>query len=527
MAFRTLLVIGILFLIHSCAQVSSLTGGPKDTVAPKPNHDKMVPENGSTQFIGNEIKIPFNEFIKLEKPTETVILVPPHAKPIARIDKKTVYINWTDTLKSNTTYSLYLNRTVKDITEGNDSLMQIVFSTGNYIDSLAYQVKIIDAFSNEPIKNCLVGLYEGITDSVRPTYFVNTSEFGFAKFNYLKEGNYTILAFEDKNKDMLLQVDERMAFSPSKVELSALKMDTNKIFADSIPLRLFSQKLKPRIRTFKYKAPGMYLVGATTNIKEAEFKVNNTLLTPKDYQIISEDSLAFFYSIGDSSIIDFIASSSTFIDTASLRLTTKEKEGKLNFVTNLKENILHPLDTLSFTFTDVIKEINSFDFQLINTLDSTKITINKIDFNKNKLTILFDKKKVKTAELTILPLAVKTVNSSTKDSIKVKLELKDDKEYGAIKLDASEYSEPIVVEMLSAGKMIRRFTMYETKNSLIEHLLPNEYTFRVIIDANKNGKWDSGDYEKGILPENIYTFSEVTKVRANWEIDLKLTNKNK
>jgi hypothetical protein len=50
---------------------------------------------------------------------------------------------------------------------------------------------------------------------------------------------------------------------------------------------------------------------------------------------------------------------------------------------------------------------------------------------------------------------------------------------------------------------------------------------RVIIDANKNGKWDSGNYEKGILPENIYTFSEVTKVRANWEIDLKLTNKNK
>ena len=58
-------------------------------------------------------------------------------------------------------------------------------------------------------------------------------------------------------------------------------MDTNKIFADSIPLRLFSQKLKPRIRTFKYKAPGMYLVGATTNIKEAEFKVNNTLFIVK------------------------------------------------------------------------------------------------------------------------------------------------------------------------------------------------------------------------------------------------------
>jgi hypothetical protein len=525
MAFRTLLVIGILFLIHSCAQVSSLTGGPKDTVAPKPNHDKMVPENGTTQFTGNEIKIPFNEFIKLEKPTETVILVPTHAKPITRIDKKTVYINWTDTLKSNTTYSLYLNRTVKDITEGNDSLIQIVFSTGNYIDSLAYQVKVIDAFSNEPIKNCLVGLYEGKTDSVRPTYFVNTSEQGIAKFNYLKEGNYSILAFEDKNKDMLLQVDERMAFSPTKVELSALKMDTNKVFADSIPLRLFSQKLKPRIRTFKYKAPGMYLVGATTSVKEAEFKVNNTLLSPKEYQIISEDSLAFFYAIGDSSTIDFVASSPTFIDTASIRLTKKEKEGKLTFVNNLIDNALHPLDSLSLTFTDAITETNLANFQLINKLDSTSIKVTKVDFKKNKLTVLFDKKKVKSAELTILPAAIKTLNSSLKDSIKLKFDLKEDKDFGAVKLDASEYLEPIVIEVLSAGKVIQTLSLNENKTILIEHLLPNDYTFRVIMDANKNSKWDSGDFEKGLLPESIYTFSEITKVRANWEIDLKLTNK--
>ena len=525
MAFRTLLVIGILFLIHSCAQVSSLTGGPKDTVAPKPNHDKMIPENGTTNFFGNEIKIPFNEFIKLEKPTETIIMVPPHAKPTAKIDRKTVYIHWTDTLKSNTTYSLYLNRTVKDITEGNDSLMQIVFSTGNYIDSLAYQVKVIDAFTNEPIKNCLVGLYEGKTDSIRPTYFVNTSELGIAKFNYLKEGNYTILAFQDKNKDMLLQADERMAFSPSKVELSAGKMDTNKVFADSIPLRLFSQKLKPRIRSFKYKAPGMYLVGATTSIKDAEFKVNNSLLTPKDFQLISDDSLSFFYSLGDSSTLEFIASSPTFIDTASLRLTKKEKEGKLTFVNNLIDNVLHPLDSLSFIFTDAITEINLANFHLINKLDSSTILINKVDFNKNKLTVLFDKKKIKSAELTILPFAIKTLNSTIKDSIKLKFDLKDDKDFGTVKLDASEYLDPIVVEVLSAGKVIRTLSLYETKNSLIEHLLPNDYTFRIIMDANKNGKWDSGDFEKGILPESIYTFSEITKVRANWEIDLKLTNK--
>ena len=525
MAFRTLLVIGILFLIHSCAQVSSLTGGPNDTIAPRPNHEKMIPESGTTNFSGNEIKIPFDEFVKLENPNETILMVPPHAKLTARVDKKTVYINWNDTLKANTTYSVYLNRTVKDITEGNDSLMQFVFSTGSFIDSLGYQVKVIDAFTNEPIKNCLVGLYEGKTDSIRPTYFVNTSEVGIAKFNYLKAGNYSILAFQDKNKDMLLQADEQMAFSPSKIELSANKVDSNNMLVDSIPLRLFMQKIKPRIRTFNYKAPGMYLVGATSSMKDANFKVNNIELTPKEYNFISDDSLSFFYSIGDSSTLEFITTSSSFIDTASLHLTKIEKEGKLSFVSNLLDNVLNPMDTLSLIFTDLVTEFIPSGFQLINKDDSSNVDIKKIYFDKNKLTILFDKKKMKSAELVVQPLAIKTINASLTDSIKLKFQLSEEKDFGSIKLDATEYDEPIVIEVLLAGKVIRTFSLHDKKQALIEHLLANEYTFRVILDANENGKWDTGEFENGIFPEIIHTFSEVTKVRANWEIDLKLTRK--
>ena len=64
-------------------------------------------------------------------------------------DKKTVTLTWEDTLENNTTYSIYLNETVQDITESNDSLMVFVFSTGDYIDSLSYQVKVIDAFTSQ------------------------------------------------------------------------------------------------------------------------------------------------------------------------------------------------------------------------------------------------------------------------------------------------------------------------------------------------------------------------------------------
>jgi len=523
MAFRSLIVIGILFLIHSCAQVSSLTGGENDTASPKPITKKIIPLNGTTNFTGSEIKIPFNEFVTLEKPSETIIMVPPHATLTARIDKKNVYINWIDTLKPATTYSIYLNGTVKDITEGNDSLLQIVFSTGEFIDSLGYQVKVIDAFTNEPIKNCLVGFYEGETDSIRPSYFVKTTELGIAKFTYLKEGNYTLLAFEDKNRDMFLQVDERVAFKKEKIILSTDLVDSNSVVLDSIPLRMYSQKIQPRIRSLSSKPPAMYFVGATSSIKDARFTVNNKILLTSDYQFITEDSLSFFYSIGDSSSLEFVSTSTSFIDTMSLRLTKREKDGKVTFSSNLIENSLFPIDTLSLSFSDILTEIDTSQFKLTSKEDSSRIAIKEIRISKNKLFVLFDKSKLITVQLLIPSSAIKTSNSLLKDSINLSFTLIKDKDLGAIKLDASDYLQPIVVEMLSSGKVVRTLSLDAIKTILIENLVPNDYTFRVILDENNNGKWDVGDRLSSVYPEVLHTFSEITKVRANWEVDLKLT----
>ena len=137
MAFRTFIIVGLLFLIHSCAQVGTLTGGEKDIIAPIPIASKMNPENGSTNFTTSVIKIPFSEYVKLNNPEETIVIIPPHAKLDTKLSRKTVSISWNDTLKNNTTYTIYLNGTIKDLTEENDSLMQYVFSTGNFIDSIS------------------------------------------------------------------------------------------------------------------------------------------------------------------------------------------------------------------------------------------------------------------------------------------------------------------------------------------------------------------------------------------------------
>ncbi|MDP4207069.1 MAG: hypothetical protein Q8859_13875, partial [Bacteroidota bacterium] len=52
------------------------------------------------------------------------------------------------------------------------------------------------------------------------------------------------------------------------------------------------------------------------------------------------------------------------------------------------------------------------------------------------------------------------------------------------------------------------------------YLQPKKYKLKVIVDANKNGKWDSGDLRLKQLPEEVYYYPEIIKLRSNWERNL-------
>ena len=58
------IIFGTIFTITSCAKRGTITGGVKDTIAPKITNS--FPENYSTNFNGKEIKISFNELIKVK-----------------------------------------------------------------------------------------------------------------------------------------------------------------------------------------------------------------------------------------------------------------------------------------------------------------------------------------------------------------------------------------------------------------------------------------------------------------------------
>ena len=205
---RKYLVITLVgFILSSCAQVGVISGGEVDVSAPQPMVEKIFPKNETVHFNGNSVVIPFNEYFKLVNPLKNIQIIPPHASLTASVQRKTLQLKWKDTLEPNTTYAIYLNNAIKDLTEGNDTIIQYVFSTGAFLDSLSYSVGVVDAGTGEPINECIVGLYQPKTNKLMS---FTTPKNGMATFNYLRPGQYQVIAFVDDNGDLEAQPFEKI-----------------------------------------------------------------------------------------------------------------------------------------------------------------------------------------------------------------------------------------------------------------------------------------------------------------------------
>ena len=51
----------------------------------------------------------------------------------------------------------------------------------------------------------------------------------------------------------------------------------------------------------------------------------------------------------------------------------------------------------------------------------------------------------------------------------------------------------------------------------LSQLHPAKYSFRIIVDKNRNGKWDSGNLFGKLQPEEVIPYRETLNLKAGWE----------
>jgi len=198
------IIIGFYSLItlnFGCAQVSAPTGGPKDTLAPR--LVKAVPEMNTVNFTGNKVNLSFDEYINLEELQGNVVVSPLQKKdPSFIFDRKSISIKFKDTLQPNTTYSVNFGNSLKDVHEGNIlRSFTYVFSTGDIIDSLTIEGKIILAETGKADSTVFALLYRNTEDTavlkIKPDYIAKPDGEGHFKFRNLPHADFKIYALKD------------------------------------------------------------------------------------------------------------------------------------------------------------------------------------------------------------------------------------------------------------------------------------------------------------------------------------------
>ena len=76
----------------------------------------------------------------------------------------------------------------------------------------------------------------------------------------------------------------------------------------------------------------------------------------------------------------------------------------------------------------------------------------------------------------------------------------------------------IIVQMIDKGDKPVRSAVVQNGTAEFYYVQPGVYYLRAIIDRNKNGKWDTGEYFEDIQPEEVYYNHEPIECKAKWDL---------
>lgn len=324
----------VFLLLVSCAKMGQPDGGWFDETPPKVIG--ASPADGAVNVNQKKINIYFDDFIKLDNPSEKVVVSPPQLEqPEIKGAGRRIQISLVDSLKANTTYTIDFSDAISDNNEGNPmGNYTYSFSTGAAIDTMEVSGHVLESENLEPIKGILVGLYADHADSAfrtKPMLRVSrTDSRGRFVIKGVAPGSYRIYALQDQDGDYKFsQKSEKIAFSHDIIVPSCkpdVRQDTTWVdslhiksidqvdythfLPDNIVLRAFTEPLTDRffLKAERQKANSFTLFfsygdSILPQIKGLNFEAENAFLVEasvkkdtitywlKDTALVNQDTL--------------------------------------------------------------------------------------------------------------------------------------------------------------------------------------------------------------------------------------------
>lgn len=522
---KQLLLLSLFLATVQCAKRASPTGGPRDSLPPVLVN--ATPKLNTVFFDKEAFTLNFDEYITLKDISKQLIISPPlnatqyKVYPVTGASKK-VTLKLLDSLLENTTYTFNFGEGIVDFNESNPATyLTYTLSTGATIDSLYVRGKVTDAFERETKRFISLQLYpvdSTYSDSViytqKPLYVTSTLDTTIYRFQNLRAGKYALIALEDQAGNYFFdQNSDKIGFHQELIELPQ----------DSIiDLRLFKER-----RDFSWDKP--YFINEHHialayfgDRKEEPFKMISSvpeefesLITPSRttdtlnywFKGVELDSLQFEFEIKDSLVKKTVQFKNPIPDSLVI---DKFTSGTLRLLDKfeLKSNL--PITAVDDTFLKVTN------------VDTVQVPASlKIQENYDRITVDFEVLPNDRYEITLFPNALTDFWGATHDTLVFRTSTKKIEDYGNIFLRVQHESpHPYLIELLKTKEVVRSYTSpVAGGNYVFERLDPGKYQVRLIVDANGNKQWDTGNYLKKIQPEQVIYFWKDIDLRANWDMN--------
>ena len=532
-----------------CANVVSPTGGPKDVIPPVVL--QSVPENQSTNFQDKEIHITFDEYVVLNNPNSNIFISPPLDKnPEYKLSGKSLIIKFKESLKPDVTYSINFGEAIKDLHEGNIFKdYSFVFSTGENIDTLTLEGKVLQSVDHQPSADYYVMLYCDDNDSIsidslpyfkKPYYATKSDKEGKFKFSGLKENDYLVFALKDENSNFKFDLpNENIAFLDSLVR---------PIYNDSVgvkkiePLVLYSFLEEDTVqKLFKKEIVEEGLLRFAFNRPAQNVKIEVLETLSDTFSIyptysVNYDTINWYFTPNKDSLSFAIIYDTLINDTTVLSLKPRKTIGKksktetvsksLDIKTNIIGGKLKLEQDFIVTFKEPVTDVIMRDTTwyivgkdtIINDLHFTKIDSFGLKYKLDK-----DFVPEKSYKIIIPDSVFYSFKGVTNDTTIFNFKVPSLSEFGNIfvKIEVPEDVPQIIVELLDdRDKFVERQIITSTEKVVFKNLSPKKYKLKVTLDRDANGRWSPGNFGKKQLPEEVYYHKDIFDVKANWDIDL-------
>ncbi len=570
-------------VMYSCANIGNPSGGPIDKTPPifmrsNPTPNAVNVKDRKIEIFFDEIvtlKDPSTKIIVSPAQTEM-----PRMSALGRkvtvelvdslLPNTTYTIDFSNSIQDNNEGNAIDN-------------FAFAFSTGSVIDSMRVSGYVLDSRTLEPMQSVVVGLQSNLADSAfhkeKLQRVALTNDRGQFTIRNVSPGSYHIFALKDLDRDYKFgNPTEDIAFLDSIIVPSigsreaadTVYNDLNEIdtimratrpayFPNDILLSMFNEDRKSQYlaNNMRVDSTRISLTFAAASDTLPSLNIVGRNDVPDQWYTLersqTNDTLTYWIRPPHLVSADTLMVATTYLrtDTTSnlswgtdtLKFTfqrQKAKKKKKNEETDSLEQIrfmeLHPLANgtqevyapLLLQTGTPIERYSREAFHLQRKLQNDtifypaeikSIALRDSTLNRRDLMLKVDWEPGAAYTLAVDSLAMTDIYGLQTKPLKVDFNVRKMEEYGNIVFNITAVRDSAIVELLDGTEKIVLRAPVKNHRAELLNLLPGKYYARLFIDRNGNGKYDTGNYDMHLQPEETVYYPGAINLKKNWDVE--------